>query len=56
MRLRLVGIALAVCFGFGLATLTMNRHTVRAQALAGSGFASMPGTVGGQDMFGPMRS
>ena len=30
----------------------VRRSTVQAQGKAGSGFAAIPGTVGGQDMFG----
>jgi len=47
-------LAVLIPLAIALTLLIDRRHdTVEAQGKAGSGFASIPGTVGGQDMFGP---
>ena len=48
--------SIAVLIPLAVASILVltNRHeTVQAKGQAGAGFASIPGTVGGQDMFGP---
>lgn len=45
---------LLVLAGFAIGYFAANHEpTVHAQAKPGTGFAAIPGTVGGQDTFGP---